>query len=151
MKHSIAGQGFTLVEVILVIVIIGVLTGLVTNAFGGLQDDARDSERKTDVQALASDLEKYYTDYGVYPTLSNLGDPAWVDDNLGGITEDTLVDPRGNSYNYVPDPVGCDNLSDATECTSYILTADLEDDGYELNDEDGNLQDLREDSLHNGQ
>ena len=151
MKKLANKQGFTIVEIILVIVIIGILTGLVTNAFGGLQDDARDSERKTDVQALASDLEKYYTDYGIYPTLANLNDQAWVDSNLGGVTEETLVDPRGNQYTYTPDPVGCDNLTDLTECTSYVLTADLEEDGYGADDEDSNTADLREDSLHNGQ
>ena len=151
MKKQIHHYGFTIVEIIIVIVIIGALTGLVTNAFGGLQDDARDSERKTDVQALASDLESYYSDFGMYPTSANLLDPVWVDDNLTGIEAEVLVDPRGNRYVYTPDPVGCDNLADATECTSYVLTADLEEDGYQNDDEDMNVEDLREDSLHNGQ
>ena len=43
MKTTVHQKGFTIIEIIIVIVIIGVLTGLVTNAFGGLQDDARDS------------------------------------------------------------------------------------------------------------
>ncbi len=144
-------SGFTVVEIIIVIVVIGILTGLVTNSFGGLQDDARDSERKTDIQSLATDLENYYSDFGMYPTLANLQDSDWVDDNLTGVDGDTLVDPRNNAYPYTPDPVDCDNLTDATECTSYVLTADLEEDGYAADDEDSDLEDLREDSLHNGQ
>ncbi len=151
MNKHLKTNGFTIVEIIIVIVIIGVLTGLVTNAFGGLQDDARDSERKTDVQAFASELESYYSDFGMYPTLANLNDATWVDQNLTGIEEGVLVDPKGNRYTYTPDPVGCDNLSDSTECSAYVLTADLEDDGYGTQDDDGDTADLREDSLHNGQ
>jgi len=144
-------NGFTIIEIILVILIIGILAGLVTNAFGGLQDDARDSERKTDMQALASDLEAYFSDFGMYPTPADLLDTAWVDDNLTGIEQETLVDPKGNRYTYTTTPSDCDNLTDETECASYVLTSDLEEDGYGTDDEDSNTADLREDSLHNGQ
>jgi prepilin-type N-terminal cleavage/methylation domain-containing protein len=142
-------SAFTLVELIIVIIILGILTGLVTNAFGGLQDDARDSERKTDIQALSSDLEAYYSDYGKYPSVSNLDDAAWVDEYLTGIEQETLVDARGNKYVYTPVPSGCDNTT--VDCTRYTLTADLEDDGYGAEDSDSNTADLLEKSIHNGQ
>lgn len=142
-------SGFTLIELIIVIVVIGILVGLVTNAFGGLQDDARDSERETDVQALSSELEAYYSDYGMYPTLANLADDAWVETYLTGIEPETMTDSRGELYVYVPAPANCNNTS--SECTSYNLTADLEEDGYGAEDEDGELDDLREKSIHNGQ
>ena len=87
----------------------------------------------------------------MYPTASNLLDPVWVDDNLTGIEAESLVDPKGNRYAYTPTPAGCDNLTDPTQCVSYVLTSDLEEDGYGAEDSDSNVEDLREDSLHNGQ
>ena len=144
-----SSSGFTIVEIIVVIVVIGVLTGLVTNAFSGLQDDARDNERKTDIQAYSSELETYYSDFGKYPSVANMNDSTWVETNLRGIEVEALTDPKGGTYRYVPAPVNCDNV--ANDCVAYVLYADLEEDGFGADDADADTDDLEEKSLHNGQ
>lgn len=65
-------RGFTIVELLIVIVVIGILAGLVISTFSGVQGRARDAQRQTDIKAVATQLEVYYIDNGSYPTASNI-------------------------------------------------------------------------------
>lgn len=64
-------QGFTLVELLVVMVLIGILASLIAGSFVGATIKARDSKRKADIGQLQRALEAYYNDYGVYPSSSN--------------------------------------------------------------------------------
>ena len=130
-------SGFTIVELLIVIVIIGILATLVIVTFSGIQQRARDTQRKTDINALQSHVEAYYANQGNYPTRDNVNDDAWRSTNMKGLDPATLVDPKGtaklgatasaNQYAYVVTPAGCDNAT--TPCDGYSLTAKLEGDG----------------------
>lgn len=63
-------KGFTIVELLIVIVVIGILAALVLNSFAGVQQKARNTERQTDTKALATQLEAWYNGdgQGSYPT-----------------------------------------------------------------------------------
>lgn len=133
-------KGFTIVELLIVIVVIGILAGLIIVTFSGIQKKARDTERKTDIAALNSHLEAFHASNGHYPTLANLNLDSWVDDNLKGLDIEALQDPNGadndlvdgagdaDTYGYDVAPATCDN-DEAGDCTSYTLTATLEDGG----------------------
>jgi prepilin-type N-terminal cleavage/methylation domain-containing protein len=60
-------SGFTIVELLIVIVIIGILAALVVIAYNGLQTRARDSTRVTDMRNIKTAIESYYADNGTYP------------------------------------------------------------------------------------
>ena len=60
-------QGFTIVELLIVIVVIGILAALVIVQFTNVQARARDSERKSDIRALQSKVAEYYALNGYYP------------------------------------------------------------------------------------
>jgi type II secretion system protein G len=60
-------KGFTIVELLIVIVVIGILAAIVIVAYNGVQQRARDSRRQNDVQALTQALEIYYLTNGSYP------------------------------------------------------------------------------------
>lgn len=64
--------GFTLIELLVVIVILGILATIGLVAFTTAQARGRDSKRKSDLKQIATALELYYSDYGVYPG-SNAG------------------------------------------------------------------------------
>lgn len=64
-------NGFTLVELLIVMVILGILTTIVASSFSSSQEKARDTRRKSDLQSIAKALELYYNDYGEYPDDNN--------------------------------------------------------------------------------
>jgi general secretion pathway protein G len=60
-------SGFTLIELMIVISIIAVLTGVVGGNYLTSRLRARDSERKSSMEQIGKALEIYYNDYGKYP------------------------------------------------------------------------------------
>jgi hypothetical protein len=108
-----------------------------SSLYGGPQTQSKDTERKTDINALRGQLEAYWADKGFYPTLASLNDPTWRSANLLGLDEAALKDPDGSSsklaaapaknvYSYVTVPATCDNGTHGN-CNSYTLTATLSD------------------------
>lgn len=139
-------SGFTIVELLIVIVVIGILATLVIVTFSGVQQKARDTKRETDVKALASQLEVYYANNGSYPAIAELQDSTpstgWVAQNLKGLDLAGLVAPTATvaanansisgtasttTYQYVATPAGCTTA--AKDCTGFTLTAQREASG----------------------
>lgn len=132
-------QGFTIVELLIVIVVIGILAALVITTFTGIQQKARNTERQTDIKALHGQVEAYYAQNGKYPTLANLNDSTWRSTNMKGLDADALKDPKGtaqtlvatptaDAYSYAATPANCDNGAGG-DCTTYVLTATNEGGG----------------------
>lgn len=59
--------GFTLIELIVVISIIGVLSTLIINNLNDARTRARDAKRKQELSGLKTALRLYYNDYQTYP------------------------------------------------------------------------------------
>jgi len=60
-------QGFTIVELLIVIVVIAILAAISIVAYSGIQQRARDSQRDGDVKVITKALELYYIDNGKFP------------------------------------------------------------------------------------
>lgn len=96
-------KGFTLVELLIVIAIIGVLAALLMSNFIGVRQRARDAQRKSDLKQVQSALELYRSDLGSYPTTNNF--PACLDPLVNPAAVATIYmqklpcDPSGSSYN----------------------------------------------------
>ena len=60
-------HGFTLIEILVVIVIIGILSAIVTTNFVGARERAQDSQKKSNLKELKTALRLYYVDYHKYP------------------------------------------------------------------------------------
>jgi len=63
-------RGFTIVELLIVIVVIAILAAISIVAYNGMQQRARDTQRLQDVKTIAKALELYYIENGVYPSSS---------------------------------------------------------------------------------
>ena len=64
-------SGFTIVELLIVIVVIAILAAITIVAYNGIQQRARDAERQTEMQSIEKALALYFIDNGGYPTCSN--------------------------------------------------------------------------------
>jgi type IV pilus assembly protein PilA len=145
MAYKNKEQGFTIVELLIVIVVIGILAALVITTFTGIQQKARNTERQTDIKAIHGQVEAYYAQNGRYPTLDNMNNVSPTDFrtvNMKGLDEEALTDPKGggsttlaaapaaNVYSYAVTATGggaCDNSTN--DCAEYTLTATNEGGG----------------------
>ena len=131
-------QGFTIVELLIVIVVIGILALLVITTYSGIQQKARNSQRQSDLQALQTQLEAFYSQNGYYPTLTDINTESWRTTNMKNLDKNAMIDPSNatqsatlvdgpaaKSYSYeVTDSAGADCTGDA--CAKYTLTATYE-------------------------
>ena len=141
-------SGFTIVELLIVIVVIGILAALVITTYNGIQQKARNTERTTDINAIQGQLEAYYAEKGAYPSTADLGTTSannvtWIASNMKGLDKEALRDPNGTTgdyslsnsgavagkYDYAPahsDGTACTTDDTANPCTSYKLIATYE-------------------------
>ncbi len=62
-------KGFTLIEIMLVVIIIGVLVAMVVPNIAGRGEQARKTTARTDIEAnLSTAIDLYHMDTGSYPT-----------------------------------------------------------------------------------
>lgn len=101
--------GFSLMELLVVLLIIGLLAGLVAPRFMGHTEKARKQVALTQVKTLKSSLETLYLDIGRFPTTDEglaLLRSAPTTSNTGQdwkgpyIEEQIPTDPWGNAYQY---------------------------------------------------
>ena len=73
MRSKFVGQrGFTIVELLIVVVVIAVLATLPVAAYSGMQQRGRDTQRVSDMKAIVKGLEMYKTLNGSYPTTNTI-------------------------------------------------------------------------------
>lgn len=109
---KLSERGFTLIELMVVIVILGILAGLVVPKLVGRKDDAMIVKAKADIEALGTALDLYKLDNDFYPTTEQ-GLQALVEVpetgrlpkkwKKGGYLDKSRVpkDPWGNDYLYL--------------------------------------------------
>ena len=67
-------KGFTLIELMVVIAVIGILASVALVSLTGVQKSARDAQRKSDIATYRTAIERYYADLQVYPGSGGTGD-----------------------------------------------------------------------------
>lgn len=114
-------QGFTVIEIIVVILFLGVVTTLLLIQRGNLEAAQRDDKRKTAINAVYYNLEEvFFEKNGYYP--------AEIESKkLPAMDPELLTDPNGlklgeagSDYRY--EGINCNN----DNCKGYKLTAELE-------------------------
>lgn len=67
-KKQRVQHGFTIVELLIVIVVIAILAAISIVAYSGIQERARNAQRQEDIRTIAKALEMYYIREGHYPS-----------------------------------------------------------------------------------
>jgi len=106
MKKAIK-KAFTLVELMLVVIIIGVLVAMVVPRMAGRSEEARIAVAKADIELnIATALRLYELDNGAFPTTDEdlnalLAAPGSAKNWKGPYIEKEPIDPWGKPYKYV--------------------------------------------------
>ena len=108
--NTLANKGFTLIEVMVVMLILGILAALIVPKIMDRPDEARRVAAKQDIGAIMQALKLYKLDNNHYPTTEQglqalVQKPTtppipsnWKD---GGYLEHLPQDPWGNPYQYL--------------------------------------------------
>ncbi|NEX61357.1 type II secretion system major pseudopilin GspG [Noviherbaspirillum galbum] len=103
-------RGFTLIEIMVVVVIMGILAALVVPKLMGRTDDARITAARQDIATLMQALKLYKLDNQRYPTTEQglqaliqkpTSGPAANGWKSGGYIDKLPKDPWGNAYQYL--------------------------------------------------
>ena len=82
-------QGFTLLEVMVVIVILGILASMVVPNLMGNKDKADQQKAVSDIVALENALDMYKLDNGIYPT---------TEQGLEALVQKPTISPEPRNY-----------------------------------------------------
>lgn len=108
--RSAVNRGFTLIEIMVVVVIMGILAALVVPKLMGRTDDARITAARQDIATLMQALKLYKLDNQRYPSTEQglqalvakpTGGPAANGWKAGGYIDKLPKDPWGGQYQYL--------------------------------------------------
>ena len=133
-------NGFTLIEVMVVVAILGILASIIVPKIIGRPDDAKKIKAKQDIMSIESALELYKLDNGNYPT-TDQGLLALVEKpsttpvprhwKHGGYLKQLRMDPWDQPYQYL-------NPGIHGEIDIFTYGADGQPDGTGINTDIGN-------------
>ena len=108
-RRARAQRGFTLIEIMVVVIIIGLLAAIVAPQVIGRVDDAQIEKAKADIRSIDSAMKFYRLDNFAYPSteqgidalVTKPNDPSIRNWKTGGYLDRVPKDPWGNPYLYL--------------------------------------------------
>lgn len=135
-------DGFTVPELLLMVLVIIILSGLVLTNYQAARAKERDTQRVKDINMIENKLETYYNEKNAYPATFSSAELFNLDENVlkdpnnklivinPPVADSTAAQAVANptaatpSYLYVPYPSGCTN--EANNCAGYVLKTYIE-------------------------
>ncbi len=100
--------GFTVIEILIVISIIGVLMTLAFSGFTSVQQDGRDLRRRDDIDTLNAAVQQYRSRHGSYPIASTFAEfsTILIDEGIISVAPTDPLNSGSHLYFYESDPDG---------------------------------------------
>jgi len=118
-KKRRSNKGFTLMELLIVMAILGLLATIGLGSFRSSQIKGRDAQRKSDLSQIQKALEMYYNDYSGYPETLPAGGSSWLDATKRTLyMKEVPKDPKDPAQKYL--------YQQKNNGTSYALYATVE-------------------------
>lgn len=117
-------RAFTIVEILIIISVITILAGIASLGYSGMQRDARNKERESDIAIIQTALEQFYEKNGYYPPMDKMTGESEA--TMTFLTRDLNIpdtalvapnSPQGTKNSLVPFPP---DFSQETFRKSYI-------------------------------
>lgn len=139
--RSLKQRGFTLIEIMVVVIILGILAAIVAPNVIGRIDDAQIARVQQDLRGIENALKFYRLDNFTYPTneqgldalVNKPSDPSIKNWKTGGYLDRAPKDPWGNPYQYL-------NPGNQGEIDIYTLGRDGRPGGEGLDKDLGNWE-----------
>ena len=116
-------SGFTLIEILMVVIILGVLATIIIGLFNNTTSDAATNSLKDDLRAIRGAIQIYYAQHGTYPALSTFETQMTQYTDVAGTTSAT----QSPSYRFGPYfitmpalPVGQNKGKTTVTTTTYV-------------------------------
>ena len=113
-------KGFTIVELIIVIVVLGILATITVVGIGNVQLDARDKRRASSATVLSEAFEKYYDANGEYPSCPMITGTSVSVSDAFHVEIGVLKAPQGATSNSIV----CADMTDDTSKDAYAYVGD---------------------------
>src|SRR3989344_4015283 len=144
MKNNLLNskRGFTLIEILVVVSIIGLLSSVFLVGLGGFRSRGRDARRLADLRQVQNALEVYYTKCQRYPGGVNCaaGDPAGWSALQSAITQSGLgISQLANDPQNLQITTRTYGYAVSTDGQNYLVGATLENTGDPSLNEDSDL------------
>ncbi len=124
-------RGFTLIEILVVVSIVGLLSSVFLVGLGGFRSRGRDARRLADLRQVQNALEIYYTRCGHYPGGAITATCAATDPTTWGVLSTTITSGSLGISQFPNDPTPSANYGYAISANrqNYIIGATLENPG----------------------
>ena len=119
-NNNLKTTGFTLVEIVIVIAIMGIMSTIIYSDLGASRENSRDQKRVSDISTIQLALEQYFYKYGVYPV--TLTDSNFVPAFLNAIPTPASSGDSPYQNNYFP----ITKSQSSSNCISYQLWTKFE-------------------------